>query len=71
MFQLSDIFYFTLQSYSAPSPEITGLKLELKIFLSALSCCIRIWNNKSGSRQKFRLQPDPDPGHCFYEYRFE
>ena len=32
MFQLSDIFYFTLQSYSAHSPEITGLKLELKFF---------------------------------------
>ena len=65
---VSAILYFTIQSYSTPIPEFTCLKLEIKLLLicSFFFCWIRIWNKNfgSGSRQKFRIQPDPDPQHC-------
>ena len=50
-------------SHCTHSTEFTGLKLD-KIFLficSFIFCWIRIQHNNSGSRKKFRVQPDSDP----------
>ena len=58
----STMFYFILQSYSTHSPEFTGLKFKIRnkiwIICSFLFSWIWIRNNNSGSRKKFRIQPD-------------
>ena len=52
------MFYFILKSYSTHSPEITGLKLEIKILFicSLIFCYIQIQYNNSGSRKKFLIR---------------
>ena len=39
-------------------------EIKFVFIYSLIFCWIRIRNNNSGSRQKFRIHADPDPQHC-------
>ena len=52
-----------LQNLSSES-SCLNLMNKTKIYLLFYSWWFRIRNHNSGSRKKFRIQPDPDPQHC-------
>ena len=41
-------------------------EITILFICSFIFCWIRILNNNSGSRQKFRIHADPDPQHWFF-----
>ena len=63
IYHLLTILYFLLHSYSTNSLEFTAL-----FICSFTFCWIWIRNYNSGSRQKFRIHPDPHLQLCLIEH---